>query len=297
MQLILIDPKAQLSPDGREKRSQIRGRNALGQTFMLMAAMSTCMCWNQPAQANLIINGDFENTVGWGAPGDVGAFPFGWGSISAGATRNAAAQQSGSIAIGGAGTSAFIPRTSQTRRLDQSFVELSRWQIEFDFAVEDAGDSNARSLSGSIYGNSGNVLITFRVNGEGDFQLFDNGGLGWHAPDGLTAAVKMSSDVEVTPLVHHLTMSGDFTSSPPNYKLHLVDSDGIAHETALLTDIWNSPAAGPALDAGITGISFVAGSAVVGDYLVDNVAIVVPEPTALLLGLLAFVGRLPRNRR
>ena len=238
----------------------------------------------------ILVNGDFEDTAGWGDLG-TGDVPPGWGGT------NCAVMQTGENAIGGTGTSALM--VAGTGKITQSFDETSpQWRAELDFATEDPGDASARSLTSSIF-NSGNALITFRVNGDGDFQVYERGGAGWHTPTGLAGVVIFDDAVETTPLVHHLAMVGHFDLVTPTYDVMVTDSNGAVFEALGLTS-WNKPivdgiGAGPQTGQGIDMIDpgTTASSA---DYVIDNISIV-PEPVCPVLFVGVLVGFLLRRWR
>jgi hypothetical protein len=179
--------------------------------------------------------------------------------------------QSGINAIGGTGTSALMVAGGGS--IAQDFDETdAQWRRDLDFASEDPGDASARSLTGSVF-NSGNALITYRVNGDGDFQVYERGGAGWYTPDGLAGAVIFDDDVESMPLVHHLTMIGHFHLETPTYDIIVTNSNNEVFEALGLTS-WNRPGdgLGPETGWGIDRMDFGT-SASTADYLIDNITL------------------------
>lgn len=82
-------------------------------TSMVAAALAILsLCAVATAQADLITNGDFETTTGWGAPGTT-SYPPSWGDVLSTGYSNAAAQQGTPNAIGG-NTSAYMPTAVTT---------------------------------------------------------------------------------------------------------------------------------------------------------------------------------------
>ena len=258
------------------------------------AALSLAMLI-QPAvaQVNLLENGDFEDLAGWGAVGDaVDAAPAGWRDSLTG-RFNAAAQQSGANAIGGAGTSAFLPADAGVPTADRKdIVQIGGvqtgpvYRYEFDFAVEDAGGAGDRSLSFSTRdGNDNGLTISMRVNGDGDLDRY-SGSWGTLLP----GAVVFDDDVSVTPLVHHFSLTID-TTGAPFYDVQIIDSNGVVHSASGLTDFRGTPALGE----GGTGIEFNTFISS-GDALIDNVSLV-PEPATATLATLGCIALLAVIRR
>ena len=209
-----------------------------------LIAAASLWCMSAAAQQNLLVNGDFEDTTDWGPAGQHSGEPNflgppGW-IVESGSSRNPVDQQSGENAIGGSGTSAYFPVTSATQQgsIYQFLVDptLPDWQIDADFASEDPGGSNDRSFTGSI----GNTILTFRVNGDGDFQLFDSDGFKWHTPAGLEGSVIFDDDVQTTPLTHHVTFAGKFDQPAPAVDVIVTDSDNNVYQSLGLADRWNS---------------------------------------------------------
>jgi sialidase-1 len=236
--------------------------------------------WVKPSNpAPNIVNGDFEDTTGWGGVGSTSP-PPGW-ATSAGRT-NAAQMQSGAAAIGGEGTSAFMPAApGENRDLIQEFSQSdSQWCFDMDFAAEepDGQGSEHRTLSlGWITNEGKRIYMIVTVNGNegtaadglGDVQIYDPAS-GYFTPAGLEDAVIFDDDVEYSPLVQHLCIEGDFTDDQPYYDVYVTDSDGTVHSAMGLTFFnGGAPTAG-------SGLTIFADNTFLstGDHLIDNVGIV-----------------------
>ncbi len=222
----------------------------------------------QAAAQNLLTNGDFEDLTGWG---DVGTTdnPAYWPSTSA--TRfNPATQVTGSNAIGGSGTSAFMSDIPTNCDMHQAFVETGpQWSFEFDFASMNPGSSSARSLSGAL--KIGASQIIYRVNGDGDFQVYGKNSGGWQTPSGLAGAVIFDDNVLTTPLVQHVVFSGDFSTSA-SVDITVTNSDSTVFSA---TDVqhWGVNAV-PVLGDSISDVSFTTGLAA-APFVLDNVVVTV----------------------
>ena len=233
--------------------------------------------------ANVVVNGDFSNTTGWGAIGS-SDIPYGWSG-----SQNNALQQTAPNAIGGTGTSALLVPDVGT--ISQGFQETAAdWQLDMDFACEDPGGADTRCLSGSVF-NGGNALITYRVNGAGDFQVYDRGGAGWHTPSGLAGAVTFDDNVQTDPLTHRFTLTGHFDLPTPTYDIVVTNSNQTVFQALGLTD-WNKPISGdvgigPTTGQGIDMLDLPTGLSA-GYSVVDNISIVSdsepPDPTPFVPG-------------
>ena len=271
------------------------------------------------SQASLIVNGDFENTTGWTAAGTTG-FPPGWGAN--GGRNNAATQHSGAHAIGGSGTSAYIPAGSgenPQREIEQALAVKTgpNWLFEMDFAAESPGGSGSsfRTLSGAVQQTtSGDLLNIFFIvtgddaDGRGDLMMYTGAANGYQTV--LPNAVIYDTDVQASPLTHHLTIEGDFTSGTPGLSVSISDSDGVLHSASGLGSLvlegnGNPPVNVPATTDALDGIDFVSFNSFLstGDHLIDNVSIAnvvpsaVPEPGTLALAGLGALGMLIWSRR
>ena len=277
-------------------------RKLVGLVFVL----PLCVGLAGQSQAEFITNGDFENITGWGAPGSTSP-PPGWTTASP--RKNAADQQSGVNAIGGSGTSAYMPsfpsgNNATRREIVQGFATTDPfWQLDLDFASEDPGGvgSNFRSLSlGLPHGYNRSIYAIVTDNGNqgdnlGDVQVYD--GSAYVTPTGLANSVIFDDNVEVMPLVHHMRIVGDFAASGgPKWDLYVTDSNGVIHSALGLTDFYNN-APGPS-----DGIIQVAFNTFVSpaDHVLDNISLInIPEPSTLgllVVGALVMAGVLRRRR-
>ncbi|MBN1590612.1 MAG: exo-alpha-sialidase [Pirellulales bacterium] len=221
-----------------------------------------------------IVNGDFEDTYGWDAVGTT-ACPAGWTANDN--RQNAAAMLSGTFAIGGQGHSAFMPAfptddESQRREIRQATNSNglgTQWRLSLDFASEDPGNGDARSLSMGI--SHGNGQITLRVvdadnDGRGGIQYYNGS---WQTIAELQNTVLLGNDVTATPLVHHLTVIGHYDGDTPTYDIILADPEGNVTRATGLTGWLNAAPAIGAIPSEINFNTFLS----TGDYLVDNVVL------------------------
>ena len=245
-----------------------------------LIAAATLLCMSAAVHAEYLTNGNFENGIS------------GWSTDSG----NPTVAQSGANAIGGSGTSLYFAGGGTQGDLYQNAGPTSSlWQLDVDFASEDPGGAGSRSFNGSI----GNTFMTFRVNGDNDFQLFDSDGLSWHTPAGLEGSIIYDDDVTTTPLKHHLTIVGNWDQPSPSIDIIVTDSDNNVYKSLGLTDRWNSGS--PSQGNGIGGkiIEFASHASTTGvGYVIDNFSITdVPEPTAVVLLLGGFAGLMICRRR
>lgn len=261
-----------------------------------VVALAATALMPRHVDAELLVNGDFEDLTGWGAIGDpVENAPAGWRDSPAG-RFNPAAQQSGSNAIGGAGTSALLAADAGVAAADRKdfaqFLDQMTgpvYTFAFDFASEDPGESGNRSLSMSTRDGADNGLtFSFRINGDGDVQSFSGG---WQTI--LPGAVVFDDDVSIDPLVHQFVLDVN-TRTTPFYDLHVTDSDGVVHSATGLTSFRGTPLQGD----GATGLEFNTFISS-GDLLLDNVSLTaIPEPgTWILAGAMAVAVAFVRRGR
>ena len=253
-------------------------------------------------EGNYLVNGDFEDVAGWGVPGSA-EFPAGWGQT---ARKNAASQMTGTGAIGGSGTSAYLEAFYSTdnntrRELFQytTMATLPEWQFDVDFVCEDP-DATAtdRAFNVSLHHDGG--ILSLRVvdsdsNGIGDMEYYDAAGSGWTPITELANSVIFDDDVYIDPATHKLTVVGDYTTDEPAFDVMLTNSDGMEFTaTGLSGFITGAPSAG----AGVTAVQFPTFTSL-GGYVVDNVSLtdlVVPEPgVAMLLACAAVLVVLRRK--
>jgi hypothetical protein len=250
--------------------------------------------------AALITNGDFEDTTGWNI-GDAGTdgFPPGWSTDQG--RKNAADPQSGADAIGGSGTSAYMPAGDGVpqREIEQSFDKTGpHWRFEMDFAAADPGGSGSsyRTISGALnQKGSGSDLNIFFIatrstpgdtDGKGDLMMYD----GSAYQDILEDAVIWDADVTTSPLTHHLTIEGQFDTpgGVPELTATIRDSDDTEHFADNLSAFVLENKEAATTDAS-DGIDFTSYNTFLSpsDSLIDNLSIVtIPEPVSVvLLGL------------
>jgi len=246
------------------------------------------------AQANWIVNGDFEDTTGWGAVGTT-ENPANWPPYDP-VRKNPAGQQSGANAIDG--TSAYMPADYGVATADRKDMEntlqgtpTSLFQIDFDFASEDPGSGDDRSMTGSLYTTGGTIVwrvVDADSDGVGDLQMYKNPNpdKGYHTV--LTDAVTFDDDVTTTPVIHHFTLVGHYDGTNASYDITITNASSQEFTATGLT-YSNYPVNSGDTPTSITFNTFNSK----GDYLLDNVS-VVPEPGTVLLlavGMLCVVIR------
>jgi hypothetical protein len=243
-----------------------RGRRLAIASF---AGIAVVVLMGEPVSAQFLINGDFEDTTGWQFAGtDPGTQPPGWRDTSG---RNPATQQFDAAAIGGSGVSAFMQAFGTgTYSIQQNLGSPTSpvFDIYFEFASSDPGDSAMRSLSGSVLNENAGPMITFRVvdendDGVGDLQFFSGTWQSGVLPNSVVFSAASSS-----PLAHTLSLHVDTAALMPEYDALLVDSNGVEHQVNGLSLFNNAPGS----YTGTGGLSFNTNLSD-GDYLLDNIAI------------------------
>ena len=290
-------------PDGPARAASLLTSRALLPVALFAALIGLTAPATVHAEllVNLVENGDFEDTTGWGAVNTPDA-PAGWTYTVA----NPAGQQSGATAIGGSGTSAYMAYepTTTDRRMEQMFGATSNgyWNFDVDFASNDPGAADNRSLHiylthGTSFGGS---YLMLRVNGDGDIDVYGrdyastNTTNTWYS---VLSEVVQFSDVDAAPAVHHLQIVGHYDQATPSYDVILTDSNSTTH-SVLGTQVWRDNAPGTSGTAsGVNGIQFsthLSG----GDYLIDNVSLSqVPEPSTWAMVVMAATTCLGIIRR
>ena len=226
---------------------------------------AVCPILDMPA----LDNGDFEAGDDWGA----GDYPPSWEAPPEKYT-SAAVPQRGAHAIGGSGTSAYMPFGGRTG-MKQSGVWLGpAWTLELDFAAEDPPVQKDGSAMYCSIATAGGGRVTFLVrdridDGRGELHFRD--GLKQEEGDKaetlvLNDAIVFDDDVQKTPLVHHLRIVGRFDVEAPYYDVYLTDSDGATHQALGVRKFDNPVARG---DRPVSFATYTAWN--VADHLLDNV--------------------------
>ncbi len=256
--------------------------NVSGYAILLTALLCTS------AQA-VVTNGDFEDLTGWGAQGTAQP-PAGW--TLAGGEVNPVAQQTGSSAIGGAGTSARFSENANSFRIQQAQTINSPWQFDFDFAAEDAGDAGGRTVDLALsLAEGGNIfmrVVDVGDNGLGDVQFHDASGAGWTSVAALADSVLFSADVSAAHSANHIRIQSNFEDGTPTYDVTLSNANGsVAALDVSLFSFGSLPAVN---GGGITNVAFFESATPGAAWLLDNVTLAaVPEPTSTVLVGLAGV--------
>ncbi len=274
--------------------------------FGMFVMLSLAMCIIAPSNSaraalatNLIVNGDFEDVSNsWGTGS--GENPPDWPPHT-GTYKPFAEQQTGALAIGGSGTSAYVGNTPKSKSMRQLVDPEPFWHFDVDFASNDPGSAE-RSLNLQLHhgatGSSHYMMLKVEGNGSGAGDLWAYGrdysvgpGEAWRKV--LDEAV-IFSDVDTDPGVHHLQVIGHYDDSTPTYDVLLTDSLGVTHSASGLR-IWRTSQ--PTSGNSITAVQFQA-SLSEADQLIDNVMVTqVPEPSALLLLCLGAFGLICGRRR
>ena len=227
----------------------------------------------------LVPNGDFEDTTGWG---DVGTedIPASW-MIDPNVRKNPADILSGTTAIGGEGTSAYCPAnpTANYWEQRQMYQNLevptsAEWTLEMDAACTDSDDPTLRVLNFFVMTESDKRMM-FRVVGSdtgdrGAVQFYRGSQGAWTSIPGLEEAFDFSTDVTTAALVNHIAIDGHFEGENPTWDISVTDSS----DTTLSANgiDWFESGTLPAADEGIRQLALTFLDCV-GDVLLDNIYI------------------------
>jgi hypothetical protein len=288
--------------DGCDYFETLWEESQVNRFFILCIATAVSIAASS-AHAESIVNGDFEDITGWGAPGD-DTLPPGWIHEEVPTRKNPASAQTGVNAIGGSGVSAYLPgfpsKDNEIRRDMWNVGDATGplWTLQYDFACEDPGGDDDRSLSCSVELTNTNRIVhrvTDRDNdGFGDLEIYNGS---WQLV--LGNAVQFDPDVTTTPVVNHITFTG--RSNMPNPVYDVTITSGLGTFTATDVAYYRySLSSKPVTGAeGCNFNTFLAPADGVGDYLVDNVSLTVPEPGAVVLltiGMLCLAVRRHESR-
>jgi hypothetical protein len=212
-----------------------------------------------------LTNGDFEDTSG--------TFPMGW-TIN----RGTPLQHAG---LGGTTTATYLHKQADGGdRITQAPVGTPgpEWELDLLFAMEDPGGSADRGLNVILINDPNTGNLNLRVNGDGSVQTVTSiPSTTWFDVPNLSNAVQFSvdanddgdfSDVGDVLNVHRLVLRGDYTTSSPEYTVHLSQANQTELALSGAANLWftGSPSAG----GSITSVSISAQNSG-GDYVVDQV--------------------------
>ena len=234
---------------------------------------------DRPSQ--YIVNGDFENTTDWGAPGTTYP-PYGW--TMDGIRTNAAQQWSGSLAIGGSGSSAYMEPfktavEADRREIRQTFsVPTSNdWQLDLDLAAETTLSADERSFTLELADYDGGKLFLRVVdhdeNGIGDIELYSNSS--WQTIAELDNSIVLDDFLGANSSVNHLSIIGRYAEDTPFFDILVTDANDIEFSATNL-NLWVSSA--PSSDfGGLEGVAFNTFNSDVA-YMIDNVSLIDIDP-------------------
>ena len=273
-------------------------------SFVVLAVALLSLGFAANVQAEFI-NGNFEDTTGWGAVGTT-SYPAGWNNPDSAAWRNPAAIQTSPSPVIGGSVSAYMPLSTVStpvKGLRQTLAaanQVANWVYEFDFASEDPGGATNRSLHFSmLIGGTTASYIRFigrivdaDADGDGDLEIYDKNTPGYKSV--IKDCIQFDADVQSAISVNHLKIVSHMELAAPKYDVYVTDSLGTTH-SALGLAYWYSSA--PSQNDKLCGAQFETESSS-GDYLIDNVTgHTIPEPSTIallasgLFGLLAYAWR------
>ena len=235
-----------------------------------IVVLISVLCFVATVQASVLSNGDFEDTSG--------TFPNGWDIVAPAPSQHAG--------LKGTSTGAYFA-SSGTGEIGQSFTETGpQWQLDFYFAMEDPGDSDARALNFKLYHGGGGGHINLRANGDGDIQTCITVDPWWGDPiPGLDGKVTFSvdangdndfEDVGDTLNVHRMRVEGDYRTSSPTYTVSLsAANEDTFSWSGSSSKWWGDPVAGN----GVYQLK-VTDNKSSGDYLIDEISLtdITPPP-------------------
>ena len=247
-------------------------------SFAALTAVSILALTSGAFASNLIVNGDFENTVGWGAPGSFNC-PDGWYS-SGTSLKNPATIQEGAAAIGGSGTSAYMEAfktttTSERRQMGQAFSITptgAEWNIAFDIAMDYPGAYPERGMQLILNPTSGSRMM-FRIaeslDGTTGALEFYRGNQGsWTPLPGLESCLTLSNDLANSPLANNIAFTGHFDSATPTYDITVTNASGSVYTATGIN--WYESGAAPSEGSGLAYFTLPTFNSSTGNYVVDN---------------------------
>ena len=227
---------------------------------------------------NRLINGDFESGPDWGGlpevlPAACTACPSGWNQSQISST-DIHPPQSGENAIGGSGRSFLLAADGQRGYVLQQEIDatpsMAHWGLELDFAIEQPEAYGDQDTLYMILGNVGvGAMMVFK------FQDNDrDGNAELVAPYTTTALIDaipnlFDTDVQSSPLVHHMRIEGHFDVAVPYYDVTITRNDGRQFTASGVTTFADEP---PAQGQFPTVLQFAGTSWESADALIDNVA-------------------------
>jgi hypothetical protein len=235
-----------------------------------------------PAAANVLTNGDFEDTSG--------TFPTGWTTVNADVS-----QASG---LAGSTTSAEVTRSFSTNNAwlgqggelpgdDNNF----RFQIDFAYEADPDRPFNVTLREASDPTISGTAVVNARVNGSNGLDMVDStGGISWeNVTTGLSASDYSANQVNA----YRLTISGSLHDATMTTSLEDLSSGTMLADEIDTSGFWQ---ADPTNSTELSQVLIEVGRSANGGLVrADNVSLAVPEPASaavLAMGsLVAFRRR------
>ena len=257
-----------------------KGTNSAYETITLARFNLEWLDQTRNPAENRITNPMFDDTDGWGSAGSTD-WPAGWTGNDP--RKNAASPLSGTGAVGGTGTSAYLPGfetsvSDQQREMRHYLSDTAPdWDFSFDLASGDPGSGGDRSMSMAVLHGGGQ--ITLRVtdrnnNGRGDVEYYANGA--WTSIAALDDAIVFSDDVSGEPAVNRIRLIGHYDADSPAFDILVEDAGGESFEALGLRGwLSGAPGQGAVIEA-ITFNTFLSSAGIVIDNLLFHDADLLP---------------------
>ena len=203
--------------------------------------------------------------------------PQGWVGDTA-IRKNPAEIQSGSTAVGGSGTSAYMPKfvtsiENQRRQMVQTLEESTgpEWSFEMDAAAENSNSSSQRVLHFLLTLDNYSWML-FKVNGSstsgcGALQIYDQNTKTYSTLSGFANCFTFSDDVATDAQVNHFTLASHFIGDSPTFDISMTDAEGNTVSSTGLAYTQGSHGAG-----GVSTVTFQTFLSY-GDALIDNLVL------------------------
>ena len=246
-----------------------------------LATLAAGALWAAPASGivgpNVIVNGDFESGPDWGG---TTAAPDGWTQVDGAASAylspsNAPISGLRSLVTEGDGG-------TRGQLTVQGFSVGPKWQLRFDFALEDPALLGRDELALSLnIRDSSQTFITMWIrdnnndNGVGELWFREPAATFLAEPAGFEFTEAFTNAV-VSNVVHEMIIDGYFNEDPPTFDVTLNFQNGSSASFEGLTNFKDHPSPGDVP----TEIMFVGDSFSTGRGKIDNVVMgtILPDP-------------------